>query len=486
MVRKEFSKSRAMLGIRGEECNKLGGNEMQREPAMKRPLLGFVSVLALAACSEPQQAEQATETETETTAQDEAGPATSEPTHRFSAETGREDPATSIRLPDGFTATVFADELGRTRHIAVRDDQTVYAGLRRAVDGKGTVALRDSDGDGQADETAYFGEIVGTGIAIHNGYLYRSSDTEIVRFRLEPGEMVPTAAPESIVTGFPEQRQHATKPMTFDGDGNMYVTVGAPSNACQERMRTPGSPGLEPCPQLERQAGIWRFDADTPGQVHGEDGKRYATGIRNGLSIDWHPAAGALYFASHGRDSLSDLFPEYFTEEQNAELPAEEFHRAQEGSDHGWPYTYWDPIENARVIAPEYGGDGEKTAEPGQYEAPEVAFPGHWAPNDLIFYTGNAFPEDFRNGAFIAWHGSWNRAPLPQDGYKVAFIPMNEAGEVTEDWFVFADKFKGQEPLASPGDAEYRPAGLAVGPDGALYIAEDQTGRIWKVTYQGS
>jgi len=453
---------------------------------MKRPLLGFVSVLALVACSEPQQAEQATQTQTKTAAQEQGGSPPSAPNHRFAAETGREDPATSIRLPDGFAATVFADELGRTRHLAVREDGTVYAALRRPVDGKGTVALRDSDGDGRADETTYFGDIVGTGIAIHNGYLYRSSETEIVRFSLEPGQAVPAGDPETIVSGFPEQRQHATKPMTFDDAGNMYVTVGAPSNACQERMRTPGSPGLDPCPQLELQAGIWRFDADTPGQVHGEDGTQYSTGIRNGLSIDWHPAAGALYFATHGRDSLHDLFPEYFTQEDSAELPAEEFHRAHEGSDHGWPYTYWNHLEGVRVMAPEYGGDGETTAEQGRYEEPEAAFPGHWAPNDLIFYTGDAFPEDFRNGAFIAWHGSWNRAPLPQAGYNVAFIPMNASGEVTGDWFVFADKFKGTETLLSPGDAEYRPTGLAVGPDGALYIAEDQTGRIWKVTYRGS
>jgi len=462
---------------------------------MKRPLLGLVSMLAIAACSEGQNGEPDAETETtaqsETVAPDQQSTNSSDMSEtslaeRFSAVTGRETPETSIRLPDGFTATVFADDLGRTRHLAVRADGTVYAALRRAVDGKGTVALTDSDGDDQADKTTYFGQIVGTGIAIHNGHLYRSSDTEIVRYRLEPGVAVPTGDPETIVSGFLEQQQHATKPMTFDGAGNMYVTIGAPSNACQERMRTPGSPGLDPCPQLELQAGIWRFDADAPGQIHGEDGTQYSTGIRNGLSIDWHPSADALYFATHGRDSLHGLFPEYYTEEDNAELPAEEFHRAHEGSDHGWPYTYWDHLKGARMVAPEYGGDGETMAEPDRYEKPQAAFPGHWAPNDLVFYTGTSFPELFRNGAFIAWHGSWNRAPLPQAGYNVAFIPMNATGEVTGDWFVFADKFKGKEPLLSPGDAEYRPAGLAVGPDGALYIAEDQTGRIWKVSYQGS
>jgi len=457
---------------------------------MRRPILAAMSLLALGACSEsPDGGDADTESAeqpapaSEPASEPAAETANAGATSPYAAATGTEDPATSIRVPEGFSATVFADELGRTRHLAVREDGTVYAALRSAVDGRGTVALRDTDGDGRADETAYFGEIVGTGIAIRNGYLYRSSDTEIVRFELADGAMVPSGDPELIVSGFPEQRQHATKPMAFDDAGNMYVAIGAPSNACQERMRTPGSPGLDPCPQLDLQSGIWRFDADTSGQVHGEDGERYATGIRNGLAIDWNGAAGALYFGTHGRDSLHGLFPEFYTEEDNAELPAEEFHRATDGGDYGWPFTYWDPIRNARMIAPEYGGDGETPAEPGEYAEPVVAFPAHWAPNDLVFYTGDSFPEVFADGALIAWHGSWNRAPLPQDGYNVAFVPMDGQGAPAGDWFVFADKFKGAEPLMSPGDAEYRPAGLAVGPEGALFIAEDQSGRIWKVTY---
>lgn len=414
-----------------------------------------------------------------------------------------------ITLPEGFTVTVFADELGATRHLAVREDGVVYASLRQLKDGHGIVALADDDGDGTADRKEYFGDTPGTGLAIHDGYLYFSSNTEVMRYRLggermagdsgdassEDGaenavaslsELVPSSDPERIVTGFIEQRSHATKPMTFDGAGNMYVTVGAPSNACQEQARTPRSPGLEPCPQLELQAGIWRFDVNKSGQVHGEDGERYATGIRNGLAVDWNPAAGALYFANHGRDQLSDLFPQHFTTEQNAELPAEEFHRAEHGSDHGWPYTYWDAHRGARMRAPEYGGDGEARAEAGKYRDPLVAIPGHWAPNDLVFYTGNAFPEQYKNGAFIAFHGSWNRAPLPQAGYNVVFIPMNAEGEVTGEWSVFADGFQGRETLRRPGEANYRPNGLAVGPDGALYVADDTKGRVWKIVYTGN
>ena len=401
------------------------------------------------------------------------------------AESGEFDRATGIRLPVGFVATVFADDIGFARHLAVRADGVVYAALRRLHEGAGIVALVDADGDGVADRTLYFGDRAGTGLALHGGDLYFSTDTEVLRYRLGP-EPVPAGAPEIIVAGFPAQRQHATKPITFDDAGNMYVTVGAPSNACQERMRTPGSPGLDPCPQRELQAGIWRFDAERPGQVHGKDGERVATGIRNGLSIDWNLSAGALYFATHGRDQLGQLFPEYYSAAESAELPAEEFHRVVPGGDYGWPYTYWDPMRQARMRAPEYGGDGKTEAAAGTYRKPLVAFPAHWAPNDLVFYEGTAFPDFYRHGAFIAFHGSWNRAPLPQEGYNVAFVPMTAAGEVAGDWLVFADGFKGKKVLASPGAAAHRPSGLAVGPDGALYVADDKGGRIWKIRYDGT
>ncbi|WP_323845711.1 PQQ-dependent sugar dehydrogenase [Microbulbifer magnicolonia] len=382
-----------------------------------------------------------------------------------------------ISLPQGFTATVFADQLGATRHLAVADNGVVYASLMRPEQGHGLVALVDSDGDGSADQREYFGEGSGTGLAIHDGHLYFSSDTEVKRVPLA-AMPVPGAAPQTIVSGFAPQSQHATKPMTFDGKGNMYVTVGAPSNACQKQARTPGSPGLEPCPQLESQSGIWRFADDKPGQRHGVDGERYATGIRNGLAMDWNHSAGALYFASHGRDQLSQLFPKYYNDAQNAELPAEEFHRATPGGDYGWPYTYWDPMAKARMVAPEYGGDGRKRAAAGKYPEPLLGLPAHWAPNDLIFYTADKFPAEYRHGAFIAFHGSWNRAPLPQAGFNVVFVPMNGAGQVSGEWKVFADGFRGE-------DSNYRPTGLAQGPDGALYIADDRYGRIWKVTYSG-
>lgn len=384
-----------------------------------------------------------------------------------------------LTLPDGFCAVVVADSVGPARHLVVRDNGDVYVILRRAEDGHGLVALRDTTGDGRADVVARFGEVAGTGIALRGGYLYASTDTSIHRYALAGGELVPTAAPELMVSGFLRQGPHASKPLAFDDAGNMYVTVGSPSNVCDRRGQ--GGGPQDPCPELEWHAGIWRFSADRPGQTREADGQRYATGIRNAVAIDWH--GGQLYAAQHGRDQLG-TFPG-FTREDNAELPAEEFMSVDEGADFGWPYCYYDQRKGKKVLAPEYGGDGEEAGRCADVPAPVAAFPGHWAPNDLVFYTGNQFPAAYRGGAFIAFHGSWNRAPLPQQGYNVAFVPM-AGGAAAGDWQVFADGFKGAEVLASPGDARYRPMGLAVGPDGSLYVSDSVRGRIWRVIYTGA
>lgn len=392
----------------------------------------------------------------------------------------------SLQLADGFAAYVVADELGGARHIAVNDNGDIYIKMRNTEDGGGIVALRDTTGDGRADIKEYFTDYGGTGMGIYNGYLYFSSDTVVYRLKLNGEELVPTGEPEVVIEGFPSQGQHASKPFTFDNNGNMYVTVGAPSNACQEQLRTPGSPGQDPCPQLERQGGIWRFDANKTNQTQEQDGERYATGIRNAVALDWNGNVNELYALQHGRDQLNTLWPEHFNDEQSAELPAEEFFQVTEGSDFGWPFCYYDPQKNVKVLAPEYGGDGEKTGRCENVDQPIMAFPAHWAPNDLVFYNGNKFPEKYQNGAFIAFHGSWNRAPLEQKGFLIAFVPF-ENGKPSGDYERFADEFAGSgEPIENPSDAEFRPTGLAVGPDGSLYITDDQKGRVWRVFYEGA
>lgn len=391
---------------------------------------------------------------------------------------------TSLVLPDGFTAYVVAENLGRGRHIAVNDNGDIYVSLRRLNEGGGIAALRDTNNDMRADIIEYFGEYPGTGIGIHKGYLYFGSDEEVMRYKLKPGELVPDLNAEVIATGFPDQNQHEVKPFTFDNEGNIYVNVGGPSNACMEQMRTKGSPGLDPCPQLERQAGIWRFKDDLAGQDQVKDGYRYATGLRNSVALDWNENAGFLYVVQHGRDQLHQFFPEMYTEKESAELPAEEFFLLEDGSDGGWPYCYYDHFQNKKLLAPEYGGDRNITGRCEETVDPIMAFPGHVAPNDLIFYTGRQYPERYLNGAFVAFHGSWNRNPFEQEGFYVVFVPF-EGAYPSGDWEIFADNFDGLEKVMSPGDALHRPCGLAQAPDGSVYVVDSREGKVWKIVYEG-
>lgn len=394
------------------------------------------------------------------------------------------DKNVSITVPKEFEVSVFAEECGRARHLAINDNGDVYAALRSKKNGGGIAALRDTSGDYKADIIRYFGNLPGTGIKIYNGFLYFGSDTSIVRYKLTPGKLLPDSSPEKIVGGFEYQTQHAVKPFAFDGKGWMYVNVGAPSNACMEEMRTPGSPGMDPCPLLERYGGIWRFKAEELGQTQLKNGYRFAAGIRNAVAIAWNSIHPNLYVVQHGRDQLSQFWPDLYTEEQNAELPAEEFFLVKDGMNFGWPYTYYDHIQGKRVLAPEYGGDGKSTERCENFEDPIMAFPGHWAPNDLLFYTGNQFPEKYYGGAFIAFHGSWNRAPLEQRGYKVVFVPF-KGSLPAGDWETFASGFPRKNIITSPGEAYYRPMGLAQGPDGTLYISDSVKGRIWRIICTG-
>lgn len=400
-----------------------------------------------------------------------------------SGQSGEQKDNGGLTLPSGFSAVIVADKLGAGRHIAVNINGDIYLALHSLHNGKGIVALHDNDGDGKADIIKYFGNTLTTGIGISNGYLYFSNFTEVLRVPLQQNDLVPTAEPVVIATGFEQQNQHQDKTFALDGSGNLYVNVGAPSNACQVVDRTPGSPGIDPCPQLDRHAGIWRFKADVPGQQQVKDGHHFASGIRNSIAIAWNNTNNKLYVVQHGRDQLSQFYPDLYNEQQGAELPAEEFFMVEDGDSFGWPYCYYDQFKKQKVLAPEYGGNAAAIGRCDKAKAPIMAFPGHLAPNALLFYNGKMFPEKYKNGAFIAFHGSWNRSP-EQKGYFVAFVPF-ENGLPSGDWETFADGFAGVKVVKSPNDAVYRPMGLAEGPDGAIYVSDSEEGRIWKITYNG-
>ena len=377
-------------------------------------------------------------------------------------------------------------------------DGIVYVKLRGQVQGqppvgfKGLVALRDTGGDGRADEVEYFGAYedvgdYGTGMRVYEGHIYFTTAGEVYRQKLGPGQLVPTAPVELVLKhGYRQpgrSYEHIAKPITFDDTGHLYVPFGAPGDVCQDRNRQPGAPGAMPCGQLEWHSGVWQFDARRLDQSE-KDGRRYATGIRSLVAMTWNPQARDLYAVQHGRDDLYRSWPQYYSRWASAVLPSEEFFRVTEGFDGGWPYYYFDWMQGKKLLNPEYGGDGKKEGDGAKLTPPIVGFPGHFAPNDLLFYQGPQFPERYRNGAFIAFHGSTIRMPYSQGGYIVAFVPMRD-GRPSGDWEVFADGFSGIDPIPNTGDAAARPMGLAEGPDGSLYVSDSVKGRIWKVTYRG-
>lgn len=213
----------------------------------------------------------------------------------------------SLTLPEGFGLEVVA-EVGKTRHIFVRDNGDIY--INRGTDktdkkDSALVALRDTDGDGKADVINYFDRFNGTGIAINDGYLCASSRTEVFRYNFNGNELLSKLPKDTLISAFQKDSDCHPKGFTFNNAGYIYVNVGAPSNACEVQFRTPHSLGKDPCFELELNAGIWRFKKDILNQKRGKSGERYATGIRNAMGLDWSEANGGMFAMTHGRDAMT-------------------------------------------------------------------------------------------------------------------------------------------------------------------------------------
>jgi glucose/arabinose dehydrogenase/mono/diheme cytochrome c family protein len=400
-----------------------------------------------------------------------------------------------LTLPAGFCATVFADGIGHARHLVVGPTGVVYVNtwsgdyydFDKAHDGGFLVALEDKTGAGKADVIERFGETVqtggagGTGIGLYKGAIYAEINDRIVRYAFPADSIVPKGAPETIVSKLPLGGDHPMHPFIIGSDGSLYVDVATATNSCQAKNRQPKIAGDNPCTELETRGGVWRYDANKTNQTFSPAG-RYATGIRNaeGFAFD---ATGRLFVTQHGRDQLHSNWPELYQPEEEATQPAEELVLLKEGGDYGWPECYYDGVQKKLVLAPEYGGDGGKAVGVCANKlAPAAAFPAHWAPNGMARYDGKSFPNRYRDGVFIAFHGSWNRAPYAQGGYNVVFQPL-EGDRASGNCEIFADGFAG--PVKTPEGATHRPSGLAVGPDGALYVADDIRGRIYRIVYTG-
>lgn len=383
-----------------------------------------------------------------------------------------------LKLPQGFCALVVANNLGEARQAVVAPNGDLFVAL---LDG-GAVGLHDSKGDGHFDGKEKFGSGTTTGIKFHDGYLWLAHRNSVERFKMAPGQLKPSGPAEVMVSGLPGQEEHGDKGIAFDGKGSFYVNVGAPSNACQVRNRAKESPGQDPCPILEENGGIWKFSDSKPGQTQ-KDGLKYATGMRQMLAIAWHD--GALFVAMNSRDSLDTIWPGKFTAEENATRPAEPMYRVdKQGQNFGWPFCFYDYLQKKLFLNPEYGGDGKTVGRCSEFSLPIASFPAHWAPVDLEFYTGTQFPAQYRNGAFIAFHGSWNRSPLPQEVSNVTFQQF-KGKEPVGKFEIFASGFSSKEKIMNPNLSEARADGVAQAPDGSLYITESQKGKVWRVFYRG-
>ena len=385
-----------------------------------------------------------------------------------------------LNLPGGFCALVVYDAKtptgapARVRDIAVAPNGDVF--VANQSPGGGVLALRDTDADGKADETTQFGTSPGNGIYFKSPYLYFAPNDRVERYLMSPDSLKPVAGPEVIVSGLPATGNHVTKTILVTESGTLFVGVGSSTDSCQANPSVPGSLGIDPCPDMPIRAGIWRYQANLPGQVH-TAANRFATELRNMVALALNPYDGAVWGVQMGRGGLNRNFPDLFTPQDDAALPAEEFFRFHEGGRYGWPYCYYDGRQEKKVLAPEYGGDGTTVGRCTDAEDPLIAFPAHYAPNGLHFYSGDGFPGKYRGAAFVAFHGGPN---LPES-YNVTVVRFTNGKPHKPE--VFADGFIGEGAVNLPADADHRAMALAEGPDGSLYITDDAGGRIWRVLH---
>jgi len=307
--------------------------------------------------------------------------------------------------------------------------------------------LRDSKGNGVADTRTVFLRNLNSpfGMVLVGNGLYVACTDSILRFPYTPGATEITAPGEKIVD-LPAGtiNHHWTKNVIASPDGSrLYVTVGSNSNVAENGLAAE-----------ESRAAILEVDLVT------RRSRVFASGLRNPTALAWQPGTNTLWTSVNERDNLGDdLVPDYFTS-------------VKEGAFYGWPFAYigqnYDPIHVGKLQ------NLVKTAV-----VPDVLLPAHSAALGATFYTGTQFPQRYRNGAFVAMHGSWNRSKA--NGYRVGFVPFQngKAGAV-EDFltgFVINDGAEGQ--ITTWG----RPVGVTVGRDGSLLVSDDGGNRIWKVSY---
>ncbi len=341
---------------------------------------------------------------------------------------------TGIRLPDGFSITLYADRVPGARSMTLSNRGTLFVGTR----GEGRVyALRDDNQDQTVDQVFVLADELNmpNGVALNNGDLYVAEVDRILKYPAIEQPLDSAPAPVVVYDDYPGETHHGWKFIAFGPDGWLYVPVGAPCNICK-----PESPF----------ASITRLNIET--------GQReiFANGVRNSVGFDWHPDTQELWFTDNGRDWLGDDQP-----------PDELNHASEQGLHFGYPHCH-----GSNLVDPEYGFEGACQ----QYRAAAQALGPHVAALGMRFYNGDQFPERYRSGIFIAEHGSWNRStPI---GYRVTFVRLE--GNKPVSYEVFAEGW-----LNDKGVASGRPADVLVMPDGALLVSDDKAGRIYRISYEG-
>ncbi len=340
-----------------------------------------------------------------------------------------------VQVPPGFAVNLFAEGLNGPRFIRFGPDGALYVAERG---GDRILVLHDDDGNGEADRRGIFADRLNRphSLVFHQGAWYVGVPSGVVR--LEDGDGDGIAEKRQLLIDDYPTFGHSTRTVEFLPDGRMLVSVGSSCNVCQER---------DP-----RRAAVLVYDGP---QASGE--RVFARGLRNAVGLAVHPVTGELWVTNNGRDMLGD------------DLPPEAVYIVRDGSDYGWPRCH-----NGTIEDPDFGGPGSCQG----VALPVVDMQAHSAPLGLVFYTGENFPTAYRGDLFIAFHGSWNRS-VPT-GYKVVRLPLDGSrprGPVED----FASGWLDEKSQTASG----RPVGLAVGPDGALYVSDDKAGMIYRIYYVG-
>jgi glucose/arabinose dehydrogenase len=349
-----------------------------------------------------------------------------------------DDRVKNLKLPSGFRVQKFATDLGKPRMLAISEDGSAY--VTRPQEGD-CLLLADTDGDGRADrKTVVAKRDKLHGIAIHENRVYLATVKEVLAADRKPdgtlGEL------KQIGEDLPDGGQHPNRTLGIGPDGMLYVSVGSTCNSCVETN--------------EEHATILRMSLD--------GGKReiFAKGLRNTVGFAWHPQTGQLWGVDHNIDWLGD------------EVHDEELNLLEQGANYGWPFLFGKGEWNPGSAPP-----GNKTREEVAQESrgAVLQYTAHAAPMQMAFYSGSQFPSDYRNNAFVAMRGSWNRKPPA--GYEVARIRFQDGKPVAFEPFLTGFLMQNGKKWNVIG----RPVGIAIGRDGALLVSDDTNGVIYQISH---